>query len=208
MSTISVPIQHPSRQAETPRTLPLEVDRGTYAMYLVILTEAFLFIALFFSYFFLEHGKDRWSVQEPPKLTLALIMLAVLASSSVVLHWGEKQVKRGRHLSGRVAMLVTCFLGSVFLVLQALEYRDHWKSLTPFSDAYGSIFYAITSFHGAHLIVGLLVLAYVIALPHYQPNDRSPYRPYHVGALYWHFVDLVWFFIVAILYVGPRLGRL
>ena len=74
-------------------------------MYTVIATEFSLFVCLFASYYFLGSNKDRWAIDHPPKLTLAFIMLVVLLSSSVVLHWGEQQVKLGR-VSGRPACTI------------------------------------------------------------------------------------------------------
>ncbi len=204
MSTFTLPVATPPSMGRPLPALPFEVDRGRNAMWLVIATEAFLFISLFFSYFYLAQNKGRWQHNEPPKLMLAIIMLVVLFASSVVLHWGEKQVKKGNTAAGRIALIGTLILGIAFFVIQIYEYMDHWHSLTPFTDAYGSIFYAITSFHALHLIVGLLILAYVLVLPHYRPTDESPYLPYTVASMYWHFVDLIWFFIVGILYIGPH----
>ncbi len=94
-------------------------------------------------------------------------------------------------------------MGLVFLTLQALEYLDHWKSLAPYSDSYGSIFYTITTLHAAHVIVGLLLLSYVGVLPRYGQTRGSPHRPYAAVSMYWHFVDVVWLFIVILLYVIP-----
>ena len=160
-STIYVP-SHSARSGKTPATTwPIEDRRGVYAMYTVIATEFSLFVCLFASYYFLGSNKDRWAFDHPPKLTLAIIMLVVLLSSSVILQWGEQQVKLGRYTAGRLALFATVLLGLVFLTLQGFEYADHWKTLTPYSDTYGSIFYTITSFHAAHVIVGLLLLAYV-----------------------------------------------
>ncbi|HZW78893.1 MAG TPA: cytochrome c oxidase subunit 3 [Candidatus Deferrimicrobiaceae bacterium] len=189
------------------RALPaqLETERGSYGMMLTILTEGFLFISLFASYFMLGSNKERWRIEEPPKLHYALPMLVVLLVSSVVLHWGERQVKKASYGSARLALGLTILVGLGFLALSALDYREHWQTLTPYSDSYGSIFYTIVSFHAAHVIVGLLILAYVLVLPRYAPAAESPYRPYHVAAMYWHFVDVVWIFVVAILYVGPHL---
>ena len=56
-----------------------------------------------------------------------------------------------------------------------------------------------------HVIGGLLLLGYVGILPNYGPTVAPPYRPYHTVALYWHFVDFVWIFIVALLYVIPNI---
>jgi heme/copper-type cytochrome/quinol oxidase subunit 3 len=182
----------------------LDQDRGTFAMLLVIFTELFLFISLFFSYFMLENNKHRWSFNNPPKLGYALVMVVVLVTSSFVLHWGEKQVEKESRLAGRIALAATIVIGLVFLTLQSFEYLSHWKTLAPYSDSYGSIFYAITTFHAAHVIVGLLLLSYVLALPRYAPARESPYRPYHVAAMYWHFVDIIWLFVVGILYIGAN----
>lgn len=183
---------------------PLDINRGTWAMWMVIATEASLFLTLFCAYFLEGNNKNRWTIDQPPRFTYALILLAILLLSSVVLHWGEKQVKLGRYAAARIALAVTVLLGLGFLTLQSFEYMDHWKSLTPYSDSYGAIFYTITTFHAAHVIVGLLILGYVLALPWYAPAPQSPYRPYHVASLYWHFVDLIWIFIVVILYLIPN----
>lgn len=179
--------------------------RGTAGMLLAIATEAALFIMLFFAYFYFAKGGWRWLAEEPPKLPLAIILLIVLLISSAVLYWGEKEVKARRHGSARVALMVTILLGIAFLVIQTFEYADHLKSLTPQTNVYGSIFYTITSFHAAHVIVGLLILFYVLILPRLEPVDRPPHRPFHNAALYWHFVDVVWIWIVAFLYVAPNI---
>ena len=182
----------------------LDQDRGTFAMLLVIFTELFLFISLFFAYFMLENNKHRWSFNNPPKIGYALVMVAVLVTSSFVLQWGEKQVEKENYVAGRIALAATILIGLVFLTLQSFEYLSHWKTLAPYSDSYGSIFYTITTFHAAHVIVGLLLLSYALALPRYAPANESPYRPYHVVAMYWHFVDVIWLFVVGILYIGAN----
>lgn len=196
----------PTRFPRQPGTgYPLDDNRGTWGMATTIATEATLFVCLFASYFYLENNKNRWAIDLPPKLHYAFIMLAVLISSSFVLHWGERQLKRQRYGAARAALAITILMGLGFLALQAFEYLDHWKSLTPYSDSYGSIFYTITTFHAAHVVIGLLILFYTLILPRYSPALRSPYRPYHVASMYWHFVDIVWIFIVGLLYVMPNI---
>lgn len=182
----------------------LDDKRGSYGIWLVIATEACLFVTLFCAYFLLGNNKNRWLVDQPPHFTYALILLAILVSSSIVLMWGERLLKQGRYAAARIVMAVTFVMGLGFLVLQSFEYLDHWKSLTPYSDSYGSIFYTITTFHAAHVIVGLLIIGYVLCLPRYGPTTHTPYQPYHVASLYWHFVDVVWVFVVVILYLIPN----
>jgi len=181
--------------------------RGTWGMVMFILTEATLFVFLFFTYYYIAFNWKGHYPPAPPKLTLALIMLVLLLASSAVLHAGERAEQAGRVARARAAVGGTIVMGLVFLVLQAIEYRNHLKELTPTSDAYGSIFYTITSFHGAHLLLGLLMLGYVLVLPEIGPGRKPPHRPLHNASLYWHFVDLVWVVIVGLLYVVPNIRR-
>lgn len=176
-------------------------------MLLFIATEAMLFVALFFSYFYLGAGVAHWPMDEPPKLTLALVMAAVLIASSVVVHAGEVASRKSRPLLARLAVAATLLLAVVFMVLQFFEYREHLKTLGPTTDAYGSIFYTITSFHALHVIVGMSMLAYVLVLPDMEGKSKLPHRPLHNAGMYWHFVDTVWIVVVALIYVLPHYFR-
>jgi heme/copper-type cytochrome/quinol oxidase subunit 3 len=186
--------------------IPAVIDdrRGTWAMAWFITTEAMLFVMLFFAYAYLGHDKPRWPL-EAPKLTFALIMLGVLLTSSVVLYLGEEAEKTGRTGTAKAYVLGTVVLGLIFVTLQVFEYADHLKTLSPFDNAYGSIFYLITSLHGAHVVLGLLMLVYVLLLPQIGPAEKPPHRALHNAGLYWHFVDVVWVVIVSWLYVAPHL---
>jgi heme/copper-type cytochrome/quinol oxidase subunit 3 len=188
-------------------TTAIDDRRGTGGMLLFIATEAMLFVLLFFSYFYMAGGHWIWPQEEPPKLKFVIPLLIILLLSSGVLHWGETRVQQGAYGRARVGLAATIVLGLVFVALQVLEYRDHLKTLTPQTNAYGSIFYTITGFHALHLLLGLLMLIYVLILPRLEPVERPPHRPLHNAALYWHFVDGVWVFIVGLLYVLPNLVK-
>lgn len=189
-------------------TLPLDQRRGLHGMWAVISTEFMLFVCMFGAYYYLGSNKDRWADETAPKWWMALILLAILLSSSVVLHWGEKQVKAERFGAGRIALWVTVVLGFVFLGVQGYEYRMEWNNLTPYSDSYGSIFYTITSLHALHVIAGLLMLMYIGIMPRYGETARTPHKPYSTVSMYWHFVDAVWVIIVVLLYIIPTLQRM
>lgn len=183
---------------------PLDDKRGLFGIWLVIATEGCLFVTMFSAYLLMGSSKYRWQTNRPPKLGYALALLAILVGSSIVLMVGERMVKQRRYFASRVILVITILMGLAFLGLQALEYLDHWKTLTPDTNAYGSIFYMITTFHAAHVIVGLLFLGYVLFIPQYEPASNSPHRPYQIASLYWHFVDVVWIFVVIILYLIPH----
>jgi cytochrome c oxidase subunit III len=187
------------------RTLPIDQCRGWYAMWCVIATEFMLFVCMFGAYYYLGNNNDRWAIEKPPSLKYPLMLAVILLASSFVLRWGERRVKGERFRAARSALWLTVLIGLVFIVVQSLEYISHWKTLTPYSDSYGSIFYTITSLHAAHVVAGLLMLAYIGMLPRYGETVGSPHRAYETVALYWHFVDFVWILIVALLYVIPNI---
>lgn len=189
-------------------TLPIDQRRGICAMWAVIATEAMLFVCMFGAYYYLGNNKDRWALETPPHLKFPFVLLAILLVSSLVLEWGERRVKAEEFTAGRLALWITVLMGMGFLALQGLEYKDHWKELAPYSDSYGSIFYAITSLHAAHVIFGLMMLMYLGVMPHWGRTLRTPHKPYETIAIYWHFVDIVWIFIVLMLYVIPNLQRM
>ena len=200
MSTAINTFEPPEKEV----ALQFDEKRGTFGILLVITTEACLFVTLFCAYLLMGSSKYRWTMNKPPKLGYALELLAILIASSIVLMVGERMVKQRRYVAARVYMAITVLMGLGFLVLQSFEYIDHWKTLTPDTNAYGSIFYTITTFHAAHVIVGLLFLCYALLLPRYEPTSISPHRPYRNVSLYWHFVDVVWIFVVIILYLIPH----
>jgi heme/copper-type cytochrome/quinol oxidase subunit 1 len=184
-----------------PLVTAVDTRRGGMGMSLVIATEAMLFVLLFFAYFFL----GPYPTEDAPSLQYALPMLGILLVSSGVVHWGERRVRRGKTGQARGALAMTLLLGGMFLALQVTEYRVHLKTLTPQMSAYASVFYTITSFHALHLIVGLLMLGYVLVLPDIGPTLEAPHHAFRNAARYWHFVDVVWLLVVAVVYLGPHL---
>ena len=162
--------------------LPLDDSRGTLGMWLFIASEALVFVCLFFAYFYVGHRHPEWPL-EPPKLMKAMVMLVILLASSAVLYAAEDRLKKGD------------------------EYRERLQELSPVQNAYGSVFYTLTSFHGAHLAIGLSMLLFALLLPRLDPREHTPHRPLHNVALYWHFVDVVWVLIVALIYVLPHFTR-
>ena len=193
--------------AEVPRidALPPDDSRGTMGMALTIVTEALLFVTLFFAYFYVGHDHAEWP-PDLPKVQLALVLLGILLASSGVLWLSERSLRRGARTAARLWLLLTLVLGVLFVGVQALEYRNHLRILRPSTDAYGSLFYVITSFHALHVVGGLLMLGFVACQPDLEPTE-SPHRPLHNAALYWHFVDVVWIAVVVLLYLAPHFAR-
>jgi cytochrome c oxidase subunit 3 len=180
------------------------MSRGMFGMVLFIASEIMLFGALFAGYFYVRNQAVVW----PPEgvhelnatiggaLTLLLIISGVFAHIGVI---GAKGGNQGMFIGG---MAVAILLGSIFIAGQAYEWLNLMdEGLTAKSGVYGSTFYVMTGFHGAHVIAGLAMLAVVFVRAFWR--DFTPRRHLFVdaSALYWHFVDVVWVFLYAILYV-------
>jgi len=189
------------------RRLPLDGEGksapGWWGMVLLIVTEASLFVYLLLSYFYLgSMARGPWPASGLPELRLALPNTGVLLLSSGAMWWAESGIRRGDETRLRLGLMLTLLLGAVFLGIQLVEYRH--QSFTPATSAYGSLFYTITGFHGAHVAVGLLMLA-VVGLRAWL--GHFSFR-HHLAVTnvswYWHFVDAVWLAVFTSLYLSPR----
>lgn len=175
---------------------------GWWGMLLVIATEASFFAYLLFSYFYLASMAGSWPPHGAPELRIAGPNTIILVASSLAMWWGESGIRRGNQGRLRIGLLLTLVLGVVFLSLQAVEYRG--LPFTPQSNAYGSLFYTITGFHGAHVAAGLLMNVVVQLrawLGHFTADQHLAVSNV---ALYWHFVDVVWLVVFTSLYLSPR----
>ncbi len=194
----------PGNPLETRTGFPLDNNRGFYGMWATIATEGMLFVCFFGAYYYLENNKNRWAIDQPPKLHWALGAVGALIVSSIFMWFGERRVAERKYGAGRLLLFLTLLGGLGFLVLEGFDFALEWRTITPYSDSYGSIFYTILGFDALHVVVGVLILLYVLILPGYSPNRISPHRPYKVAAIYWYFVTAVWIIIVGLLYIIPN----
>ena len=180
---------------------------GFWGMIMLIFTEATLFGILLFSYFYLRfQSGPQWPPGgiEKPDLFLVSIMTPILLLSSGPMHWAHTGIRKGKVWRLRLGLLLTFLMGGAFLGLQTVEYHDILTAqFTPRTNVYGSLFFTITGFHGIHVAVGLLMNLWLQS--HARRGRFSAQR--HVAvenvALYWHFVDAVWVFILVSLYLSP-----
>ena len=178
---------------------------GRLGMILVIATEASFFAYLLFAYFYLASmAPGAWPTTGAPSLHLALPNTFILIASSATIWWGEIGIRKGNQTQLKLGLLMTLVLGIVFLGLQAVEYSR--QTFTPDSSAYGSLFFTITGFHGAHVFVGLLMNVVIQVRAWCGHFSEKHHLAMSNVALYWHFVDVVWIVVFASLYLSPRLG--
>lgn len=179
-----------------------------WGMVWLIMTESALFAILIFSYFFIRFGHPNWPPApiEPPPLTLPAIMTVILWSSSIPVHLADRGIRRGSQGWLRGGLLAGFLLGAVFLTLQVvIEYPETLKEFTPQTNVYGSLFFVITGFHGFHVLVGLLFSAWTQARALTGAFTADRHVTVQTFALYWHFVDVVWLFVLLTVYLSPHL---
>jgi heme/copper-type cytochrome/quinol oxidase subunit 3 len=180
---------------------------GWWGMVLLIFTEATFFAILLLSYFYVRFESGvTWPPPplEKPPLFLISIMTPILLLSSVPAHIAEVAARNGNFRRMRLAILMTMAQGATFIALQCKEYLDNVKEFKPWTNAYGSLFYTITGFHGAHVFVGLMLLLWVLVHSFRGRWTVESHGPVQNILLYWHFVDAVWVFIFMSLYISPH----
>jgi cytochrome c oxidase subunit 3 len=157
-------------------------------------SEVMFFGGLFAAYFTVKAANDEWP---PAGVELdtprAGIFTLVLVASSFTLHRAE----RGSHAEIRNWTLLTLALGVVFLGNQALEWATN--DFTVSTDAFGTLYYALTGFHGLHVAVGLVLLA-VVGLRPVGVTGSVPGLQ-RATTWYWHFVDVVWVLLFATIFL-------
>lgn len=181
-------------------------DHSVYltTMILFLATDAGTFAAGFIYYVFVRVG--TWPPGELPPLVSSLVVIntAVLLASSVTFHVAYTSLKRGHERRFTALVGLTVFLGIIFLGGQLIEYYE-FVVVEGFSigdGVFASAFFGLTGLHGLHVTLGvvLLSLVFVRALRGHYGTDRD--TSVETVGLYWHFVDGVWLFLVAVLYVG------
>ena len=177
------------------------VEPQLLGMLLFIISEIMVFGAFFTAYFFIRVvGNAEWPGPdaELPKL-IAGFNTAILVSSSFTLHWAETCIKSDNRLGFKAGMLTTFLLGCTFLFIQINEYVH--IGFAPADHAQGSIFYGLTGLHGAHVFIGLTLLAFATVRAfrgHFTPEEH---RGVEVPGIYWHFVDVMWVVVYATIYI-------
>jgi cytochrome c oxidase subunit III len=186
-----------------------------YGMILFIASEVMFFVAWFWAYFSTalfptdmhEYMRaqflgDMW----PPKgiqtfnpWHLPLLNTLILLTSGTTVTWAHHALLHNDRQGLKWGLILTIALGLTFTGVQAYEY-----SHAPFHYAghiYGATFFMATGFHGAHVIIGSIFLIVCLIRAFAGQFTPKQHLGFEFAAWYWHFVDVVWLFLFACIYV-------
>jgi len=186
------------------------ISNPILGMILFICSEVMFFSGLFAAYFSVRASSPRW-----PPLTdnqflnerfnlhaepwFALVLTIILVTSSFTCQFAVWAIRRDDRAGFIRNIGVTLVLGIVFLIGQAYDYSTLGFGIsdTPF----GTTFYTLTGFHGAHVFGGAVMLSVVLYRGLAGQFSARHHDAVEATSLYWHFVDVVWIALFSTLYI-------
>ena len=179
---------------------PYAIPSRKFTMWLFIISDAVTFGAFLMAYGFLRVGTPNWVRPfESGSVINVVVMTIVLITSSLTMLGAVDASKAGDKVKAMRFLYSTMALGAIFAALHLREWFELFgRSITIGSGLFGQTFFTITGLHLLHVISGVIAL-FVVATKY----SRDRLTPSHVETtgLYWHFVDLVWMFVVPLVYL-------
>jgi cytochrome c oxidase subunit 3 len=175
-------------------------------MVLFITSEVMFFAGLFAAYFSTRAANTPWPPTEfaglLDPLSLILVATIILVASSFTCQFAVWSIRRGDRTGFIRNIAVTFVLGVVFLVMQGYDYTLLFdEGLTLGSGPFGTTYFTLTGFHGAHVFGGVIMLAVVLYRGMAGQFSARHHDAVEAVSLYWHFVDVVWIVLFSVLYL-------
>lgn len=196
-----------------------------YGMILFIASEVMFFVAWFWVFFemalfhhhrtlsSIEEVRTAWATWPPHGVEtvaawhLPLVNTLTLLLSGTTVTWAHHALQQGDRKGAKMGLLLTVLLGMLFTSIQVYEYHhilEHkyfFNTEAVNSGLYGSTFFMATGFHGFHVLIGTIFL--LVCLLRLINGGFTPQKHFgfEAAAWYWHFVDVVWLFLFAFIYV-------
>lgn len=193
-----------------------------YGMIMFIASEVMFFVAWFWAYFDaalypadpIQAARSELLGAWPPKgietfdpWHLPLLNTLILLTSGTTVTWAHHAMLEGDKKGVLQALALTVGLGVLFSICQAYEYSHAAFGFS--GHIYGATFFMATGFHGFHVLIGTIFLAVCLWRTYEDQFTPTRHLGFEFAAWYWHFVDVVWLFLFAAIYVwgsGPTSG--
>ena len=195
-----------------------------YGMILFIASEVMFFVAWFWAYFntalfpndvhqivrteLLGHAWPPKGIETFDPWHLPLLNTLILLTSGTTVTWAHHALLENDRNGIKQGLWLTIALGAAFTCVQAYEYSHAAFNFK--GNIYGATFFMATGFHGAHVLIGTIFLSVCLARVYAGHFNPKQHLGFEFAAWYWHFVDVVWIFLFACIYVwghgGPVAG--
>ena len=226
MTSVPIAAAHGANDAHDPHATSTGLDNKKIAIWTFIGSECMLFASLISTYLIYkgrskvgpfphevytdpmtgQHMKAILNIPVTSASTFVLLMssLAMVLALAAVQNKNLPKRTLGERILGssQLWLLMTAVLGTTFLGFQAYEFTSFvHEGLTIRTNLFGSSFFTLTGFHGAHVTAGVIWLLTLLAID--RKRGLGPRDEVHVdiAALYWHFVDVVWIAIFTLIYL-------
>jgi cytochrome c oxidase subunit 3 len=179
---------------------PYAIPSRKFTMWLFIISDAVTFGAVLFTYGYIRVATPNWTRPfESGSVINVVIMTIVLITSSLTMLGAVDASKAGDKAKAMRFLYSTMALGTIFALLHIREWSALFgRNITLSSGLFGQTFFTITGLHLLHVISG--VIALLVVATKYSSGRLTPSHVETTG-LYWHFVDLVWMFVVPLVYL-------
>lgn len=179
------------------------IDNRKLGFWLFLASESIFFACLLVGYLVYRGGYEAGvGPQDLFNIELTTISTFVLLMSSLAMVLGVHAAQQDQGKGAMRWVLVTALMGIVFLGFQVYEF-SHFahEGLTLSSSLFGTAFYVLTGFHGAHVAVGVIWLLTLLFHGRRGGLTADKADDVEVAGLYWHFVDIVWIVLFTVIYL-------
>ena len=183
---------------------PGGISSSLLGMVLFIASEVMFFGGLFGAYFTIRSAAPQWPPPETPHLSAAYaaVLTAILVTSSVTMQFGVWAIRKNEQRRLLLWLGVSLILGVIFLCMQAYEYANLIEEgMTLSSGVFGSTFYTLTGFHGAHVAGGAAFILICLLRARSGQFTARYHDTVEMASYYWHFVDVVWIGLFSTIYL-------
>jgi len=202
-------------------TMAGQQEAASLGMWVFIVTEILFFGVLFATYSIYRsaYGHAFQAASHELHIWLGTINTVVLISSSFTMALAVRAAQTGARRTTVVCLILTLVLGSAFLGIKGVEYAREFAEhhvpgprfqFDPADAAQAQIFFSLyfvmTGLHAVHMIIGIGVLLVMLWMSLRGRFSPGYYTPLEISGLYWHFVDIVWIFLLPLLYLVGRHG--
>jgi len=191
------------------------ISNVVLGMLLFLTSEVMFFGGLFAAYFNVRANSPLWPTINPetnqqfhldilPLVGPATVLLILSSFTCQMAVWG---IRRGDRTAFLRNIAVTFAIGVIFLLMQATDYVALGsEGMTLSAGTFGTTYFTLTGFHGAHVFGGAIMLGVVLYRGLAGQFSARHHDAVEAVSLYWHFVDIVWILLFSLLYLLPGKG--